>query len=44
MTRFGMDTSAMGEVAQLIADALKGQDVRDAVVSLRRRYQTLQYV
>jgi glycine hydroxymethyltransferase len=43
MTRFGMDTVVMGEVAQLMADAIKGKDVRDAVISLRRKYQRLQY-
>ncbi len=44
MTRFGMTTETMGEVATLIADALKGRDVRDAAILLRRRYQRLQYI
>ena len=44
MTRFGMTTQTMGEVAQLMADAINGKDVRDAVIQLRRRYQTMQYV
>ncbi|HKD75131.1 MAG TPA: glycine hydroxymethyltransferase, partial [Ktedonobacterales bacterium] len=44
MTRFGMTAATMGEVAQLIADALKGSDVRDAVILLRKQYQTMQFV
>lgn len=44
MTRFGMDTAAMGAMAHLMADAIKGQDVREAVIALRETYQTLQYV
>jgi glycine hydroxymethyltransferase len=44
MTRFGMGPDAMGAMAQLIADALNGKDVRDAVIAHRRRYQTLGYV
>jgi glycine hydroxymethyltransferase len=43
MTRFGMGTDAMGTVAHLMADALKGQDVRDAVQALREQYQELRY-
>ncbi len=43
MTRFGMDEAAMGEMAQLFADALRGKAVREAVIELRSRYQTLQY-
>jgi glycine hydroxymethyltransferase len=44
MTRFGMTTETMGEIATLTADALKGSDVRDAVVRLRDRYQDLHFV
>lgn len=44
MTRFGMDTAAMGAMAHLMADAIKGKDVRAAVIALREKYQTLQYV
>ncbi len=44
MTRFGMGPDAMGAMAQLIAGALNGKDVREAVVAHRSRYQTLQYV
>jgi glycine hydroxymethyltransferase len=43
MTRFGMGPDAMGAMAQLMADALKGKDVRDAVIALRNRYQELGY-
>jgi glycine hydroxymethyltransferase len=44
MTRFGMTAATMGEVAQLISDALKGSDVREAVIRLRKQYQTMQFV
>ncbi len=43
MTRFGMGPDAMGEMATLMADALKGHDVREAVIALRNRYQDLSY-
>ncbi len=43
MTRFGMGPDTMGALAELMADALKGKDVRDAVVALRARYQELGY-
>jgi glycine hydroxymethyltransferase len=43
MTRFGMGPDAMGAMAALIADALKGKDVRQAVIALRERYQELGY-
>lgn len=44
MTRFGMDAAAMGEMAQLLADALRGQAVRPAVEQMRERFQELRYV
>jgi glycine hydroxymethyltransferase len=43
MTRFGMGPDAMGVMAQLLADALKGADVREAVVAFRKQYQDLHY-
>ncbi len=44
MTRFGMGPDAMGAMAALFADALRGKDVRESVAVLRDRYQTLGYV
>jgi glycine hydroxymethyltransferase len=44
MTRFGMDESAMGELAQLIHDAIRGKQVREAVHRLRARYLEMKYV
>ncbi len=44
MTRFGMDTAAMGELAQLMADTLRNKDTAAAVIAFRKRYQTLRYV
>ncbi len=44
MTRFGMDEHAMGELAQLIQDAIRGQDVKSAVNSLRARFVEMKYV
>ncbi len=43
MTRFGMDAGTMGEMAQLLADALRGKVVRDEVTALRERYHALHY-
>ena len=43
MTRFGMGPDAMGAMAQLMADALKGQDVLQAVIAFRDTYQELHY-
>ncbi|WP_069806170.1 serine hydroxymethyltransferase [Thermogemmatispora onikobensis] len=44
MTRFGMDERAMGELAQLIHDAIRGKQVREAVHQLRARYLEMHYV
>ncbi|MGI9058334.1 MAG: serine hydroxymethyltransferase [Ktedonobacteraceae bacterium] len=44
MTRFGMDERAMGELAQLIHDAIHGENVKDQVNALRGRYVEMQYV
>jgi glycine hydroxymethyltransferase len=44
MTRFGMDEQAMGELAQLIHDGIRGKNVKDAVHALRVRYTEMKYV
>ncbi len=44
MTRFGMDEHAMGELAQLLHDAIRGENVRPQVHLLRARYMDMQYV
>lgn len=44
MTRFGMDERAMGELAQLIHDAIRDKDVRSAVNALRGRFLEMKYV
>ena len=44
MTRFGMDERAMGELAQLIHDAIHGENVKAHVNALRGRYVEMQYV
>ena len=44
MTRFGMDESAMGEVAQLMHDAIQGKNVKAQVNQLRGRFVDMQYV
>ncbi len=43
MTRFGMDERAMGELAQLLHDAIRGKDVKEQVHTLRGRYLEMQY-
>ncbi|HEY4384640.1 MAG TPA: serine hydroxymethyltransferase [Ktedonobacteraceae bacterium] len=43
MTRFGMDEHAMGEVAQLLHDAIRGKQVKEQVHALRVRYTHMQY-
>lgn len=43
MTRFGMKEPQMQELAALIADAIKGKDVKDKVHALRGQYTELQY-
>jgi glycine hydroxymethyltransferase len=44
MTRFGMDERAMGELAQLMHDAIHGKNVRLQVNALRGRFTEMQYV
>ena len=44
MTRYGMREDAMQRLAGLLADAIKGKTVTDAVHALRTSYNTLQYV
>src|SRR5579884_3188082 len=44
MTRFGMDERAMGELAQLMHDAIRGKNVKEQVHALRARYTEMQYV
>ena len=44
VTRFGMDERAMGELAQLIHDAIRGKNVKEQVHGLRRRFLEMKYV
>ena len=44
MTRFGMDEHAMGELAQLIHDAVRGKNVVEQVHALRDRYTEMKFV
>src|SRR5215470_17596940 len=44
MTRYGMREDAMQRLAGLLADAIKGKTVTDAVHALRASYSTIQYV
>jgi glycine hydroxymethyltransferase len=44
MTRFGMDGRAMGELAQLMHDAIRGENVKSQVNTLRGRYLEMKYV
>jgi glycine hydroxymethyltransferase len=44
MTRFGMDERAMGELAQLMHDAIRGENVKSQVNALRKRYLEMKYV
>jgi glycine hydroxymethyltransferase len=44
MTRFAMKETEMGELAALIADAIRGKAVKDAVNRLRGRFVEMQYV
>jgi len=44
MTRFGMDERAMGELAQLMHDAIRGKDVKSQVNALRRRFVEMKYM
>jgi len=44
MTRFGMDERAMGELAQLIHDCVRGKNVQEQVHTLRSRYTEMKFV
>jgi glycine/serine hydroxymethyltransferase len=44
MTRYGMQESDFQRLADLIAEALKGRHVGEAVQALRREFSTLHYV
>lgn len=44
MTRFGMDEATMGELAQLLHDAIEGKDVKQSVNALRARHTEMHYV
>ncbi len=44
MTRFGMGERAMGELAQLMHDAIRGKDVKAQVNALRGRFVEMKYV
>lgn len=44
MTRFGMDERAMGELAQLMHEAIRGKDVKTQVNALRGRFVEMKYV
>ena len=44
MTRFGMDERAMGELAQLMHDAIEGKNVKSQVNALRSRFLEMKYV
>jgi len=44
MTRFGMDERAMGELAQLMHDAILRKKVKEGVHALRGRYLEMKYV
>jgi glycine hydroxymethyltransferase len=39
-----MDERAMGELAQLIQDAIRGKNVKEAVHELRGRFTEMKYV
>ena len=44
MTRFGMTEREMEELALLIADAIRGKGVKNAVNRLRARFVEMHYV
>ncbi|MGH2510523.1 MAG: serine hydroxymethyltransferase, partial [Ktedonobacteraceae bacterium] len=44
MTRFGMDARAMGELAQLMHDAIQGKHVKTQVNELRGRFVEMKFV
>ncbi len=43
MTRFGMNEAEMGEIACLMAEGLRGKNVKDQVSELRSRFTDIQY-
>ena len=43
MTRFGMRETEMGELAGLMADAIRGKTVKEAINRLRGRFAEMQY-
>jgi glycine hydroxymethyltransferase len=44
MTRFGMKEAEMGELAELMADAIRGKGVKEAVNRLRGRFVEMRFV
>src|SRR5579864_6067719 len=44
MTRFNMDERSMGELAQLMHDAIREKNVKEQVNTLRSRYLEMKYV
>ena len=44
MTRYGMRETDLRDLAGLIADAIRGKAVKEAVHALRQRFDTVQYV
>jgi glycine hydroxymethyltransferase len=44
MTRYGMHETEMQRLAELMADAIKGKEVKNAVHALRAEFLTLHYV
>jgi glycine hydroxymethyltransferase len=44
MTRFGMNERSIGEMAQLMHDAIRGKNVKEQVHALRRRFLEMKYV
>ena len=44
MTRFGMREAEMGELATLMADAIRGKKVKDTVNRLRARFTEMRYL
>jgi glycine hydroxymethyltransferase len=44
MTRFGMDERAMGDLAQLLHDGIRGKNVKVQVNAFRARYVEMKYV
>jgi len=44
MTRFGMEEQAMGELAQLIHDSVRGKNVKEQVHTLRSHYTVMKFV